>query len=691
MSNNFMAQLGATLVDRGYPILPIQPGTKKPGRYRLGNWQDYPEWSRHCGRVTTEHEVDLWGDWPEAGIGIAAGKVIGIDIDLLASEAIAHEIEALAKQQLGDTPAVRIGRAPKRLLVYRAAEPFAGFKFPPIEVLGHGQQFVAYGLHPDTGQPYTWPVESLANLDLEELPAITEAQARDFAQDAYELVPEELRPKRLALGSQEYEDGHGPTDQRGTYPAVEDALRFIPNPDLDYDSWITIGLAIKGALGDAGWPLFNDWSATSLKYVASTTAEKWLTFKPDRIGAGTLYHLAQGNGWLPAAELQLNGELMTHDDHPAQGLLNALQCNDAIVIPPESREDLPPPKPLPPGWDDVGGVIADMMALMVQTAKRPQPVLALGASLCAVGALMGRKYRTENNTRSNIYVVGIAESGAGKNHSRVVINELFRRANLMQYLGGNKIASGAGLLTAIQRQPAILFQLDEFGMFLSAAADRKRSPRYVCEILDLMTELYTTSGTSYFGVEYATNQNNNAHRAIHQPCACLYGTTTPLHFWQALQAANVADGSLARFLILASEEDFPQSNKVFGSIDPPQALIDRLLLIHQGGGKLNGNLSDAGAIDEVLVEPRVVPMTTGAADAFGELDEELLGQLRKARGTGFSSILARIEENATKLALIRAVSREAVYPRIEDYDARWGIAIARHCAEQTIREVALRV
>jgi hypothetical protein len=318
-------------------------------------------------------------------------------------------------------------------------------------------------------------------------------------------------------------------------------------------------------------------------------------------------------------------------------------------------------------------------------------VLALGASLCAVGALMGRKYRTESNTRSNLYVVGIAESGAGKNHSRVVINELFRKAGLLQYLGGNKIASGSGLLTAIQRQPAILFQLDEFGMFLSAAADRKRSPRYVCEILDLMTELYTTAGTTYFGIEYASNQNNNAHRAIHQPCACIYGTTTPLHFWQALQASNVADGSLARFLIMESEDDFPDSNDIFGTIDPPQDLIDRLLLIHQGGGQLNGNLTDVGALDEVLVDPRVVPMSQLARDAFRQLDQELLGQLRLSRGTGYSSILARIEENATKLALIRAVSRDAVNPQIEDHDAHWGIALSRHCAELTIREASARV
>ena len=689
-NKNYMAQLGATLVDRGFPILPIQPNTKKPGLYKLGAWHEYPKWSRHCERDTTDNEVDIWGNWPEAGIGIAAGRVIGIDIDVLDSPTIALEIEALAKRMLGDTPAVRIGHAPKRLLVYRAVQPFSGFKYPPIEVLGVGQQFIAYGIHPDTGKPYDWPVSTLADLSPDDLPGITEAQAREFAKEAYRLIPAELRPKTLGVGLRSPMECANLPEQRGTYEAVEDALRHIDNADLDYDSWVRIGMATKGALGDEGWPLFEAWSESSQKNDPKTTARSWRSFAPQRIGAGTIYKLALDNGWEPDAEMQLNGEIVTNGHHPAREFLQALQAADPISIEPHEIS-LPPPKPMPVGWDQVGGVIADMMALMAATAKRPQPVLALGASLCAVGALMGRKYRTESNIRSNLYVVGIAESGAGKNHSRVVINELFRKANLLQYLGGNKIASGSGLLTAIQRQPAILFQLDEFGMFLSAAADRKRSPRYVCEILDLLTELYTTSGTTYFGVEYASTQHNNAHRAIHQPCACIYGTTTPLHFWQALQASNVADGSLARFLIMESEDDFPDSNEAFGVIDPPQDLIDRLILIHQGGGKLNGNLTDVGAIDEVLVDPRVVPMTPQARATFRQLDQELVERLRTSRGTGYSSILARIEENATKLALIRAVSRDPVDPQIEDHDAEWGIMLSRHCAELTIREASARV
>ena len=128
------------------------PGTKKPGRSRGGVWSDYPDWTRHAERSTTEHELGVWSTWPDAGVGIACGPVAAVDIDIAEAE-LALELERLARTRLGDTPALRIGRAPKRLLVYRAAAPFAGIRRAPIEVLGLGQQFVAHAIHPDTGRP----------------------------------------------------------------------------------------------------------------------------------------------------------------------------------------------------------------------------------------------------------------------------------------------------------------------------------------------------------------------------------------------------------------------------------------------------------------------------------------------------------------------------------------------------------
>jgi hypothetical protein len=676
---SFMDRFGARLVLNGYPIIPIQPGTKKPGCHRGGGWRDYPDWTRHAARATTDLELAQWRGWPDAGIGIVGGAVAAVDIDIADDAELAHGIERLARELLGDTPALRIGNPPKRLLVYRTVVPFKGVKRHPLEVLCLGQQFVAYAVHPTTGRPYDWPEENLADIDLGSLPAIDEVGAQAFLDEAIALLPEQLQPARLPAG--EARAGHA---QQGTPDAVCAALAWIPNADLDYDSWVRIGMAIKGAIGDAGAHLFAAWSAQSAKNDPAVTAKTWADFRPKSIGAGTLYHYAMARGWKPDAALVLDGTAPRDAVHPAARLLASIGAGPAAA---ESRLAAP-------AFDLVipGGVLGDLTRYMTETARRPQPLLSLGASLCAIGALIGRKYRTDSNLRSNLYIVGIADSGSGKNHGREIVNELFVEAGLAHYLGGNKIASGAGLLTAIHRQPAILFQIDEFGMFLAAAADRRRSPRHITDILDNMTELYTAAGGIFLGAEYANRDGKNERRDISQPCLCVYGTTTPLHFWNALQGSNVLDGSLARFIILPTENDYPEENAGAGIRVPPPALVEKLRFISAGGGRpVAGNLIGKTAGHETAVDPMTVPMQPGAKDAFRTLGAEITNELREARGTAFTAILARIAENAQKLALVRAVGLDPESPTITADDADWAIRLVRHFANRTMVAVERHV
>ena len=89
-----------------------------------------------------------------------------LDIDVPVPE-LAAEIETLAISMLGPTSLRRIGQAPKSLLAYRTIAPVAKMATPElflpdgtklqVEILGAGQQFVAYGEHPDTGHEYVWP------------------------------------------------------------------------------------------------------------------------------------------------------------------------------------------------------------------------------------------------------------------------------------------------------------------------------------------------------------------------------------------------------------------------------------------------------------------------------------------------------------------------------------------------------
>jgi hypothetical protein len=63
---------------------------------------------------------------------------------------------------LGETPLVRYGRKPRMMMVYRMATPFRSRRVGPLDAMGSGRQFVAFGIHPVTGQPYEWETVSPA-------------------------------------------------------------------------------------------------------------------------------------------------------------------------------------------------------------------------------------------------------------------------------------------------------------------------------------------------------------------------------------------------------------------------------------------------------------------------------------------------------------------------------------------------
>ena len=116
-------------------------------------------------------------------VGIVCGRVVAIDIDEL-DPSRAALLKALATEHLGPTQWERIGQAPKTLLMYRPLDDIRPIKIAGcIDVLASGRQFVAYGIHPDTGQPYRWLDSHYnpATAKLEELPPITAADVRAFA------------------------------------------------------------------------------------------------------------------------------------------------------------------------------------------------------------------------------------------------------------------------------------------------------------------------------------------------------------------------------------------------------------------------------------------------------------------------------------------------------------------------------
>lgn len=135
--------------------------------------------------------------------GIRCGDVVALDWDIDDKDLLNDLLDQIVEQGIvPESPFVRIGMPPRELWVYRTSEKIGkrttGHFMPKdagpdhkgfaVEVLGAGCQFAAYGQRDDVTD-YSWPVESLVDVQYKDLPEITKAQAdavKDFAVAFFE-------------------------------------------------------------------------------------------------------------------------------------------------------------------------------------------------------------------------------------------------------------------------------------------------------------------------------------------------------------------------------------------------------------------------------------------------------------------------------------------------------------------------
>jgi hypothetical protein len=225
MTLNPLTALRLRLLRNGYTPLPVvgpNASGKSPGkRPGVDDWQKVEideaairEWEKsRCGCVNT---------------GLRCGVLRAVDVDVLDND-LARALHETALAVLGPTPLLRIGKAPKLLLCYRVVDPrpksetlvyrLPGESLAQIEVLGLGQQMVAYGTHPETKAEYTWPASGPDVVPLLDLPIIdAEAEVRYLTvatsiileAGGTELPREQKKSGRAQSGSSDASNGAKP-------------------------------------------------------------------------------------------------------------------------------------------------------------------------------------------------------------------------------------------------------------------------------------------------------------------------------------------------------------------------------------------------------------------------------------------------------------------------------------------------
>lgn len=325
------------------------------------------------------------------------------------------------------------------------------------------------------------------------------------------------------------------------------------------------------------------------------------------------------------------------------------------------------PGPVPEDLLRVPGFMDEVLSYTLETAPYPDRTLAFCGALALQSVLAGRKVRDEADNRTNLYILGLANSGAGKDHPRKVNQKILLEAGLAECLG-NSFASGEGLEDRLFVSPASLFQVDEIDGLL-VKVNQARDARYE-QIVNILLQMYSSSTSVYVMRAKAGKERT----VIDQPCLCLFGTAIPKHFYEALSPRMMTNGFLARMLILESLRRGSGREARVTPIPAPILESAKWWSEFQPSGNA-GNLAARHPV------PQLVEQTAEAAHHLRACREEADQEYSRAerRNDAVSmAIWARAYEKARRLALIHACSANRVNPSIDAEAARWACAFVEH-------------
>ncbi len=334
----------------------------------------------------------------------------------------------------------------------------------------------------------------------------------------------------------------------------------------------------------------------------------------------------------------------------------------------------------PPHCLDIDGPMGRLLEWIDRNAPVPQPRLTLAAGLATLGTLFGRRYCSPPyGTYTNILIMGLAETGGGKDHARKCFKALMSAAELDHMLSGGGWTSGSAVISSLQRWPAQVGYIDEFGLLLKELTGRNASSHQQ-SVLKTIMELYSTAGSKYLAQEYSTltlKKEQIPERAdVENPSLSVYGTSTQAMFYEALNSGDVASGYLNRWLVFEGDADARLTIDSFCSTTdtrPPPELVDWI----------------KRACPATSVEP-IDPSEMITTLKFSFTAERVLREVveyqeeRRTNGADAArAIWARFFESVVKIASIRAICDNLEDPVIEGHHAEWAKDLVEWCLSNT--------
>jgi hypothetical protein len=643
--SNLLLSAARAYIGLGWYIFPCLPGTKKPA-------------TEHGCRDASNDLAQIerwWSSNPNFNIGLACGKASGVyvvDVDVDPAKGVDGpasmiRLPALPKTAVSETP-----RGGFHFL-FRSDDPPANknaFR-PGVDIRADGYYIVlAPSVHPNGGV-YEWREgASPWDISLEEFP--------DF-----------MRPKKPTAAPWQRPAGPTPRPSRPAQNNIEErAIAYLRECEPAMQGFAGHDKLLWAARAMVrGFNLSEDTANALLEaHYNPRCVPPWDLSNPReskdfrrKVSEAVRTPGTRPDGWLlEETWSQEDSSLVAFGDRIAEALL-AREVSAMPIVQPEPLQDdlLQPP-----------GLVGEIAAWLEDTALCSQPWLNLGAAITFCGSLMGRKVRSETDTRTNIYAMAVAETSAGKDHARKALRKLAAEAGCLSMIGGEDVTSDAAIATQLEAHPVTLFLWDEIGhLFKTLQQDKNNSAQQ--RILPMLMMLYSSASEQVIGKAYAGNPG----KIFDQPHLSIYGTGVPGRFMNGISAEQLADGFLARLLVFISlTRPMPDMRKGKKKTQPvPADLVERVRNLWQlvvAAPETAGNVEAQTRAHQVTITESP-EAETKLWDFAAECHKKLISPQDKDK----NALWGKAAENARKLAMICAVG---------DYsDEGWGVQIELRHAE----------
>ena len=328
--------------------------------------------------------------------------------------------------------------------------------------------------------------------------------------------------------------------------------------------------------------------------------------------------------------------------------------------------EIPDPGPMPDHLLRMPGFVGEVMDYCLATAPYPNPVMAFAGALSLLAFLAGRKVRDPGDNRTNVYLLGLAHSAAGKDWPRKVNTRIVHEVGLAKCLG-ERFASGEGIQDALFQTPGMLFQTDEIDGILQSI-NKAKDARHEAIMSTLLT-MYSASNSVF---PMRRKAGKEAPGVINQPGLVIFGTAIPNHYYEALSERMLTNGFFARMIILEAGPRGTGQEPVIRDLPPSVLAAAKWWADYRPG---TGNLENWNPV------PTVIDHTDEARRLLIECREQAEAEYTAAETKGDSvgtTVWGRVSEQTRKLAILYAVSENHLAPRIGLAAVEWASAFVMH-------------